>query len=146
MIIEKELDDYTDRVRQAYAIYYNALISYGKKYVEGKGPILGEQKEASGNLIDNLIGILRKPEDASLGYMVALGLLGTYGTYEMFYWLGKDGEYAEKRSERALHELQELTYSNSDHKTRILVQIVGQAAHFVREVEKILREYRCTSG
>ncbi|MHC1636464.1 MAG: hypothetical protein ACXQTS_07630 [Candidatus Methanospirareceae archaeon] len=119
MIINKKLENYINRVRRAYEIYYNALLMHGEKYIEEH--INGD--EDTKKMLKNLLKLLRKPEEASLGYMITVGLLGTYGEYEWFYWLAKEGGVARERSDRALHELQELIYNNEDPEIKSLIDI-----------------------
>jgi len=127
-----KLDRYASRLRSAYTIYYDALISYGEPYIETIA-----RDEATKKMLKGLIGLLRRPEDASLGYAITVGLLATYGSYEWSYSLGKQGGHAGERSERALHELQELTYENDDPEIQLLVEVAGSSAAFSGEVERV---------
>jgi hypothetical protein len=88
-------------------------------------------------MLKNRIKLLKNPKEASLGYMILIGLLGTYGEYEAFYWLSKGGGKASKPEDRAFHELQKLTYENDENDdcgVKRLVDIIQSSTNFLKEL------------
>jgi len=74
MNFRDKLENYINEVRQAYEVYYNALSMYGEEYIEHEF----RDKDIK-EILKKRIRLLKKTKEASLGYMIPIGLLGTYG-------------------------------------------------------------------
>jgi hypothetical protein len=122
MITEKEWNDYTNSLREAYKIYHDALVRYRETHQN-----IGEEKI-------RLIGLLEDPRRASLGDMIAIGILGTRGDYENFYTIGIDGTPDRSGSENALQKLKELTYSNEDPEISRIIKIVDDTITLMEKI------------
>jgi hypothetical protein len=124
MIDGKELNNYTNNLREAYKIYHNALIRYGETLQDKEGEKI------------RLIRSLKDPEHASLGYMITIGILGTRLDYEVFFAIGKDGIPVKEQPEMAIQELKKLTYSNKDPEIKKLIAMVNDSINFMEEIWK----------